>query len=662
MNYLEKMSDRTIKILLYIAFAVVTVVSSMQLLVPGVIDEIGTLSNTAFLAGNDWIKCIQSMGGFYYKYGQVIFYYPFYMLLRDYPFLIYPVLVSVQMVFISLIPVIAYHIARTYFQIESKLSALLIALGGGGISSIWLYAEYTRGEFMLILLPWVLALLFLKLSTLDKENHRKQRNIYSALLAFVSIYAYMAHSRGIVLVIATIMTVFFISLVLKKHVANYLIYLPVSAVMLGIDKYLTHYFKAATFGPYEPRHGGFDSFDVDTFAHIFTGEGFMIYLKLMVGWIFNLCASTMGLVIIGFLATLFITVKLLFTNKKKDFSMQVNIMSVFTLVVMLGVFFMGTLFFFPSIFNLFTGIKITRGDRAVFGRYTVSAVGPMCFLALYFLIEKKDTIIRMKSKIFSLAFFIGTIGLFWKYVGPVLNGVPRTNARYFLSLTALMKIKGGKTSATFNNLNHDLVLTALVSLCIFVVILFLSYFKNKKVLLSIAAMVFTISFINYCLVFVNVRIAHDRYLYNGVHEVIEQLSAIDRKAHISKDYSDVYVASEGSVRFYQFDVDGNPSKNASKDVKHYQCNLPRFDFSRLQYILDDKKEQFFVVCKKNAMDGAANYLVEKFGDKARFYTLNDFDYENASRDVVFIIRDDLANQVEDAGFGITPFEYKKMDL
>ena len=77
MNYLEKMSDRTIKILLYIAFAVVTVVSSMQLLVPGVIDEIGTLSNTAFLAGNDWIKCIQSMGGFYYKYGQVFFYYPF---------------------------------------------------------------------------------------------------------------------------------------------------------------------------------------------------------------------------------------------------------------------------------------------------------------------------------------------------------------------------------------------------------------------------------------------------------------------------------------------------------------------------------------------------------------------------------------------------------
>jgi hypothetical protein len=516
---------------------------------------------------------------------------------------------------------------------------------------------------MLIFLPWVLSLLFLKLSTLEDETDSKQRKIYSVLLSLVSVYAYMAHSRGIVLVIATVMTVFFISVFVKKHIVNYWFYIPSTALFLLIDKMLTRYFKHATFANYEPRHGGFDSFDVDTFVNIFTFKGFLIYGKLATGWIFNLCASTMGLVILGFAATLYLTLRLIFKKKQKnEFSTQATILSVFALVVLLGVFFMGSLFFYPSVYNLFYGIKVTRADRAVFGRYTVSAVGPICFLALYFLIEKKDTLIRWKTKILSILFFITIIVGFKFFVGPSLDDVGRTNARYFLSLTAFLKIEDGHTSASFPDLNDTLVFTAIVSLCIFLVILALSCAKKKKLLLTIAGIVFTISVVNYTYVFSNVRIAHDRYIYGSVNEVVTQISDINHKAHVSTKYNGVYVASEGSVKYYQIDSNGKPFKNTSKDVKHYQLLLPRFDFSRLPFLQDTKdQKEFFIICRRSAIHNAANYVKEQYPD-AEFYTIDNFDYKNAARDVVFIQGKNLAKEVEAAGFSVTPFNYKKIEL
>lgn len=655
MNNFSKISDRTIKILLYIVFAAGTVFCAMRLTLPGVLDEVGTLANTALLAGDDWIKCVQSMGGFYYKYGQSVLYYPLYLLFRRQPYTLYPVLVSFQMLIISFTPVIAYHIARVYLKIESKLTALFISLAGAGISSIWLYAEYTRGDLMLIFLPWILTLLFLKLSTLDKENHRTKRNFLSVVLAFVSVYAYMAHSRGIVLLIATVITVFFVAFFLKKHVVNYLFYIPATGIFLVIDKLLTAYFKAGTFGTYKPRHGGFGSFDFERFFKITTQGGIVVYLKMAIGWIFNLCASTMGLVIIGVLATLIITFKIIL--KKSKLTLQENIMAFFSLMVMLGVFFMGTLFFFPNVYKMLMNIYVDRADRMIFGRYTVSAVGPICFLALYFLVYKKDTIIRWKSKLLSFIIFGATIGIFAKFVGPFLNNIPRTNTRYFLSLTALLGIKNGATTATFEHLDTSLVNTGLISLGVFAVILLLSLIKNRKVLLSITVLVFGLSLLNYCVVFITVRSERDNYLYNTLHDVIDIITEIDTAANVSETYNAIYVTNEKHVRAYHYDAEGNEKTNTAMNVKHYEYALNQFDVSKLGYIMDTDQKEFFIIARKKTEKDVIAYINEKFEDPdEHYYMINDYDYKNVPRDVVFIKGDNLAKQVMDAGFDLTLYE------
>ena len=67
-SFLKNMSDRDVKILIYAVFAITTVFFASTLSLPYVLDETGTVANTAFMAGDDWSFCVQTMGGFYYKY------------------------------------------------------------------------------------------------------------------------------------------------------------------------------------------------------------------------------------------------------------------------------------------------------------------------------------------------------------------------------------------------------------------------------------------------------------------------------------------------------------------------------------------------------------------------------------------------------------------
>ena len=63
-SFLKNMSDRDVKILIYAVFAITTVFFASTLSLPYVLDETGTVANTAFMAGDDWSFCVQTMGGF----------------------------------------------------------------------------------------------------------------------------------------------------------------------------------------------------------------------------------------------------------------------------------------------------------------------------------------------------------------------------------------------------------------------------------------------------------------------------------------------------------------------------------------------------------------------------------------------------------------------
>lgn len=630
-NTLKNLSDTKIKLIIYFIFAITTVIFGTRLSLPYVLDETGTIANTAYMAGDDWSLCVQSMGGYYYKYAFSALYLPIYLIFRSHPVLMYKAMIAFNMLIMSFIPVIAYHICRSYLKIESKIQALVISIPAIGISSIWLYSAYARCEVILIFLPWLLLLLLLELSYTEKSV---KNNVFSFLLAFVSVYAYASHTRGLVLVIATFMTVILMSLIYRKHIVNYFLYVPMTAVFLFIDKILASSIKWGVYGKYGTRHGSMDVIDFETLAKIFTRRGFVIELKLCFGWLYNMFASTMGLVIIGFFAAVIILFKNI-KNKQKESGE--NVLSLFSLLCFMGTFAMGALFFFPSAWKLMTGLEVDRADRMVYGRYTVSSVGLVALVALYALISKKDLIIKWKTKILTVITYLIVFIPFILKVSPHLENIPQTDSRYFLSLTGLLKIENGKTTAAFPDLTEVFTKTGILSLIVLIIILVLTSINKAKVLYSACVFIFVLSVINYSYVFLNIRDNRDDIVYARVEYLVDYMTELCNKTKIYEEFPNYYHHESGYL------------------VKVYQYGLPRFNVGGLKYLIDKDQDSFFITCNKKKINQAIADCNEKYTTDNNYYTLDDFDTTQSSPDMVVVKGDALANALKSHGYALTKY-------
>ena len=77
---------------------------ALRLNVPPVVDEVGTVANTALLMGWDWSETAWAMGGSYFKYGFALLYWPLTLLIED-SYTLYKAMLALNMVFMALIPV-----------------------------------------------------------------------------------------------------------------------------------------------------------------------------------------------------------------------------------------------------------------------------------------------------------------------------------------------------------------------------------------------------------------------------------------------------------------------------------------------------------------------------------------------------------------------------
>ena len=205
--------DRICMISLFAVMLVLMGVPALCLSTNTVVDELGTLTNTALLTGRNWGTGILSNGGYYYRYGMAFVWLLPFLIFKD-PIIVYKAASFVNALFMATTPVMAYYIGRRYLKLEKEKDAVLLAAGSAIISSVMFQAIYLRGDMMLIVLNWVCALFILNAMY---AKTKKERQIYTILLSFCAVYAYACHSRGIVMVIASAMTVLLIPFFTKER-------------------------------------------------------------------------------------------------------------------------------------------------------------------------------------------------------------------------------------------------------------------------------------------------------------------------------------------------------------------------------------------------------------------------------------------------------------
>ena len=127
--------------------------------------------------------------------------------------------------------------------------------------------------------------------------------------------------------------------------------------------------------------------------------------------------------------------------------------------------------------------------------------------------------------------------------------------------------------------------------------------------------------------FFNIRLSRDEALLKWTHEPAEYMISLPeefREYPVFWDYS-------------------------AKDIKHYQFQLK--DYTIGSYCTKTKKaDNCFVIVQKG------HFLKEYFEDD--YYIFDGFDYENATRDIVYVKGSRLAEELEEKGYGVTKYEGK----
>ncbi len=642
--------DRIINVLLYAVTLALLGTMALKLHNPPVLDEVGTMANTAFLAGYDWTECVASMGNHYYKLGMPLLYYPAFRLITD-PFVLYRVCIFINTVLISFVPVFAYTITRKHLLPTAKIATgtvltdrvipALLALAVGLIPSVNLHSFYAKSDPMLIFLAWPISLCIFEGLDAVRNDQKKKNWIISILAGFLSVYAYFSHTRGIVVIIALVMTNACMHLFTRKKPFAWIPYIASTGVFMVLERVVSNYIKRNVL-IYGTKHGTLDSAGLGELKNLASRSGILSMVKLLIGWFYNVFVASYGMIIVGLFVTLYLIFKTFAYKKaygtREAIPYKETAFAAFSFLNFCGSFAMGALFFFRPVHQFFLSEDGGRADRVVFGRYTVCTVGPVVLIALFCLIYRND-LLGIKTKIVSVCCYIIIFVLFVFYVSPWLDG-HSANSRYFISLCTFMKYPyEGGTSAVIENMCTALRYAGELAFGIFAAVLLLSMkvgdkgselyakIRNPLMLGVVAVYSLIIILVN----FTDARLARDTFLYNRVSKTSSVLNEIADNTDIEEKYPYVLII------------------DANLNIKHHQAASIAYNFGTYKTRIADM-DNMFIVAKKGR-------FLKRYCDDD-YYLFDGFDYGKSAKDIVYVKGDELAAELEAAGYSLTKYDGK----
>lgn len=401
------------EIFLYAAFVLINSIPCFFLTVPVFSDGLNTIAVSAYMSGSDWHRYLYA-DGYYYKYGMTVLYLPLFYLFCS-PVVLYRAMLLLNVLAAGAVPVIAYKIAVDYLNIRKKENALLIAGVTAFLPALTLNIKYTWAETVLLVSPWMILLLLLRIHE-DGDAGKQVRD--SILIACSSVFAYMAHQRGIVVVLATFLTVIYIRFVRKKANLRIGFYLVTAMVLLIADRFMDRLVKQYVFNAdVNTANSTFSLWDANMWDRLLSFTGLQTIIKIIYGWLFNVFTGSGGLVCLG----LCVILVCFFRYGSGEKRYYIHLISVFSLLCFVGAFALGGIFFFSDIYLYYTGEMVRRCDKLIYGRYLESSILIPVFMGMYFLLEKGFLFIKRRRYIFLI--MVSVYLFFLVNIAGRINGV-----------------------------------------------------------------------------------------------------------------------------------------------------------------------------------------------------------------------------------------------
>lgn len=483
---------------------------------PVITDEFNPLGYAYLASGYDLTKYFAA-DGYYYKYGQLLIYFlPVHYLNKSQ--LLFPCLLLINSIIVSFMPILVYEILAELSNGNRKREYYAYSLLIGVLPDLLLASKMIWAEPVLITITTLELLLVLK-----TYNSRKEISwLYSVLIAFVQVYAYALHSRGIVVIIATTTILLAMRFVMKKQNVNIWLFLGCTFIFICIDRLLSSYFKDALYSS-APLIGSAENSDMLGFVKcLFSKNGFKTWIQEIIGWIFASANGTFGLLIIG----LFAAVKNIFNYfKSKEFDTIESLFVFWIFLYFLGSLLMGTLFFLEGIYDETFSEIIKRGDKLIYSRYISGAA---ILLSLYGIREwkEKDNINKAEC-LFTLAILaIVDMYAYVKIIPRIDNTVTYPHITFTINI--FCDFANSDRGGIYSSVDNFGLSITLFAICV-LVYLFIVYISDTKRVVSYIVLSTIIYFVNTR----NSLYYMDHYMYERTELYSEILDCIDTNETIT---------------------------------------------------------------------------------------------------------------------------------
>lgn len=619
---MNKIKNREKKYLILSVGAAILILCfyAVQLVVPVISDETTTMANAAYLSGYDWSWMIAALGGFYYRYVQALMTLPFLECLQD-PYLIYRLSLVLQAIIQGSVIIVVYIICRKHLKIQSLFISLLLALTACFVPSLVLYTFYYRGDFLLGVLPWYVLLFFLESIQNAEEGKRFLRILNTILAVLFCILSYAAHTRGIVVIIALVLAALLLKIFNKRNSLHWLSLGITCLLLLILDWFVGENLKNALYSIGGANVNTIESTNMSVFFDFFSYNAIKDLVMICLSWLQTLIASTQGLVLIG-IVSIFSAILKSQIFKTITISVKEKALLLFAFLIFAGYYSVGALFFRGSYLNFATGNAERRIDRLLYDRYAICGAGMIIFIAVYTLCYKKQWLC-LKEKIACLILSIATLGIWlWKifplaikYPGYIYNTIILNT---FNEVNDPAKILSGEYYT-----KEALLGISILGVGLMLSILLLSLKNNKRsvyfILLLVLVSDLALIHVNY----IKIRKSSNDYVVESTEEVVDFMQGFEDE--ITDTFPYVLKGSLSGVK-----------------IQFYQSQLMNYKMfgKRQEEQLD--QNNYFIISAHDDID-----LTWYEND---YYLFEDFDYENAEYDIVYVKGEDLMRELESLGY------------
>jgi len=619
-----------------------------QLSVPVISDETVTMANAAWVTGRDWSLMIAHLGGPYYRFIQALMTVPLFAFLED-PDAIYRISMILQaLIHATTVPMV-YRICRRHLHMQSAGLAALLGMAVCFVPSIALYVLYYRGDYLLCVLPWYVLLFLLETVRAAREGRSGRRILYSILAILCCALAYMAHTRGIVLILALALCAGCIRILTRQKSLCWPVSIAAMAVFVLADQKISGILKQALYSISGVNSNSFESTDMGGYLNIFSVQALKDLLMICLSWLNTLVVTTQGLVLIGGAALAVFGWKIIKEQRAKprtprtdigtleetgtlpgktpSIRLEEKITALFTFLVFAGYYAVGALYFKGTYLSLATGELTRRSDRLLYDRYSVCGAGMLVFFALYVLCCHREWLTG-KLRFVCMAAAAALFALFlWKflpivvkYPGYVYNTITLNT---FQTVSNPAKILSGMKYGRM-----ALIAACLLGLLLMAAVLLVSLLKKRRMPYVLLALVLAGDLLLILVNYGKIRKASDAYVQEATQEVTEFLQEIEEA--VTEEYPYVLKGGLSGIK-----------------IQFYQSQL-------MDYQLFGKKQEEEL--------GLTDYfIISKHGDidltwyEEDYYLFGAFDYENAEYDIVYVKGDALAERLEELGYVMVPY-------